>query len=308
LPAPVPDISLEDKLAVTRFLSAAGANIRQLNTVRKALSRIKGGGLLRACRAGWLLGLVLSDVLGDPLDVIGSGPTVPESPSPQEALDVLRQFDPEEKHLPPAIWHYLRQQAQQPREEQEPACRWRNMIVGNNATAVDAAGQKALELGYRPVMQSARQLEGAAEELGRHLASVALTMAQDDAAPDCLVSGGEPTVTLPPPEVRGRGGRNQQLVLAALEHFQQKKADLAGVLLLSGGTDGEDGPTDAAGAWVDARVMQRARDLGLDAADYLRRCDAYTFFEQTGSLLKTGPTQTNVCDLRVVLVQREQRG
>ena len=308
LPAPVPDISLEDKLAVTRFLSAAGANIRQLNTVRKALSRIKGGGLLRACRAGWLVGLVLSDVLGDPLDVIGSGPTVPESPSPQEALDVLRQFDPEEKHLPPAIWHYLRQQAQQPREEQEPACRWRNMIVGNNATAVDAAGQKALELGYRPVMQSARQLEGAAEELGRHLASVALTMAQDDAAPDCLVSGGEPTVTLPPPEVRGRGGRNQQLVLAALEHFQQKKADLAGVLLLSGGTDGEDGPTDAAGAWVDARVMQRARDLGLDAADYLRRCDAYTFFEQTGSLLKTGPTQTNVCDLRVVLVQREQRG
>ena len=308
LPAPVPEISLEDKLLVTRFLSGAGANIRQLNTVRKALSRIKGGGLLRACRAGWLVGLILSDVLGDPLDTIGSGPTVPEAVDPREALAVLRQFDPQENNVPQSVWAYLRRRAEQPSPVPEPACRWRNLIVGNNATAVDAAGQKALELGYRPAMQSARELEGAAEEVGRHLASVALSMERDPGLPDCLVSGGEPTVKLPPPEQRGRGGRNQQLVLAALHQFQQQKAPLDRLILLSGGTDGEDGPTDAAGAWVDAQVLQRARDLQLDAADYLRRCDAYTFFEQAGGLLKTGPTQTNICDLRVVLVRREDQG
>jgi len=302
MPAPVEGITLDDKLEVTRYLSGAGANIEQLNTVRKQLSRVKGGGLARACKAGRLVALILSDVLGDPLDVIASGPTVEDSTTPAMALEVLEQFAARDGGVPQEVFDYLEHKQQSPASP--PACEVTNLIIGNNATAVDAAAREAERLGYQPAAESATSSEGPAELLGRRLARMALQMRQAT-GPDCLVSGGEPVVELCDPAQRGLGGRNQQLVLAALLELLHDGA--AGMVLLSGGTDGEDGPTDAAGAWLDAEVIARTKKLRLDPADYLRRNDAYHFFKYTGSLIHTGPTHTNVCDLRVVLVERASR-
>ena len=299
LPAPVAEISLADKLAVTRHLSAAGADIRQLNTVRKQLSRIKGGGLRRACRAGHLVTLVISDVIGDPLDIIASGPTVDDASTPHQALAVLEQFGAAAADISPAVFEYLRSRPSKP--GQSAVCTVTNRVIGNNATAVAAAARKAAALGYVPRVVPATTQEGSAEDVGRRLAGEALVLRQGADA-DCLISGGEPIVTLAPAAIRGLGGRNQQLVLAAAESLAT--ADARGFALLSGGTDGEDGPTDAAGALVDREVLLAARDRGLVAADFLRRDDAYHFFEPLGALIKTGPTHTNVCDVRVVVVDR----
>ena len=299
LPAPVEAISLADKLAVTRHLSAAGANIEQLNTVRKHLSRIKGGGLARACRAGRLVSLVISDVLGDPLDLIASGPTVEDCSSPEAALAVLEQFSARQAGIPAAVFDWL--QRPQPRQQRRATCRVTNLVIGNNAAAVDAAGMEAERRGYSHAMVSARQSEGLAEDVGRHLAAMARQM-RDQRGPDCLISGGEPVVRLVEASRRGQGGRNQQLVLAAMDAFWQDGA--RNVAFLSAGTDGEDGPTDAAGAFFDAGILQAAREQGLSPQEFLARNDAYRFFAPLDALLKTGPTHTNVCDLRVVVARQ----
>jgi hydroxypyruvate reductase len=299
LPAPAAGITLQDKLEVTRYLSAVGANIEQLNTVRKQISRIKGGGLARACRAGRLVALVISDVLGDPLEMIASGPTVEDTSTPQAALAVLDSFAARDGGISPAIFAYLQQKPQTP--QARPTCRVNNLVIGNNATAVDAARKEAERLGYAPAITSANKSEGPAEQIGRHLADMALTMRVGPGA-NCLVSGGEPVVTLVDASRRGLGGRNQQLVLAALMRLGDDGA--TGIALCSGGTDGEDGPTDAAGAILDAEIIAAARRCQLDAADYLARNDAYNFFRRVDGLIRTGPTHTNVCDVRVVVVDR----
>jgi glycerate 2-kinase len=342
LPAPVAGVSLAEKQAVTRLLSSGGANIQELNTVRKQLSRIKGGGLARACRAGRMITLIISDVLGDPLDVIASGPTVPDTSSPRDALSILERYAHGDERVAPTAFAYLRRVAVggvadhgalgsnavvRSATHSHP-CPVTNLIIGNNAVAVDAAGVEAERRGYSHAMDAATSLEGPAEEIGVHLARMALRM-QTEPGPDCLITGGEPTVKLAPPELRGKGGRNQQLVLAALVELMSaecglRNADLGvdGILLsriphsalhtphlpplalLSGGTDGEDGPTDAAGAILDSEQLARVCEQNLDPADYLRRNDAYQFFERLGGLIKTGPTHTNVCDVRVVVVDR----
>jgi glycerate 2-kinase len=297
MPAPAEGIALEDKLKITRHLSSAGANIEQLNSVRKQISRIKGGGLARSCRAGKLFSLIISDVLGDPLDVIASGPTVPDSSTPQAALEVLDRFVPKGDVAFSNIRDYLKRK--QSLSPQPSSCRAINLIIGNNATAVDAAGMEAERLGYSHAMIGAQKSEGPAEDVGRHLADMAVRM-RNGSGPNCLISGGEPVVTLVDASRRGLGGRNQQLVLAALERLAGARA--TGIALLSGGTDGEDGPTDAAGALLDEAVIAAAAKAGLDPADYLARNDAYHFFEPLDALIKTGPTHTNVCDIRVVVV------
>jgi hydroxypyruvate reductase len=304
LPAPVPGVSLAEKAAVTQLLSAAGANIEELNTVRKQLSRVKGGGLARACRAGRLVSLIISDVLGDPLDVIASGPTVPDSRTAADALAILERYQLSADARIAAAVAVLHDRAIDDRPTEPPACRVTNLVIGNNAVAVDAAGVEAERRGYSHAMHAATQLEGAAEEIGRHLAEMALQM-RTGPGPDCLITGGEPTVKLAPPALRGKGGRNQQLVLAALDELLRRGSDLSGIALLSGGTDGEDGPTDAAGAVADHELARRAAELSLDPADYIKRNDAYPFFDQLGGLIKTGPTHTNVCDVRVVVVDRQ---
>ncbi len=309
LPAPAEGISLADKQAVTRWLSAAGANIEELNLVRQNLSQIKGGGLARACNAGTLITLIISDVLGDPLDMIASGPTVLTEPRPLAARDILDRFGAASEPAILPIRHWLDARAASVASENEhlnaPPPVNRHFVIGNNAVAVDAAGLEAEKRGYSHAMTSAGRSEGAAENVGRHLAEMAITMLQQP-GPDCLISGGEPTVKLAPVEQRGDGGRNQQLVLAALEELQNKRgaAALQGVALLSGGTDGEDGPTNAAGAFIDQASAKESRRRNLSPASYLERNDAYHFFEPLETLLLTGPTHTNVCDLRVLLVDR----
>ena len=314
LPAPVEGVSLADKQAVTRHLSGAGANIEQLNTVRKQLSRIKGGGLARACRGRNLIALVISDVLGDPLDIIASGPTVSDPASPQDALAVWEQFGATPAGVAPAALRYLEQAARrsQPAQEAIP-CRVTNLVIGNNALAVDAAGIEAERRGYSHAMNSATRSEGPAEEVGRHLATMAMRM-RDQSGPDCLISGGEPVVELVAEDQRGRGGRNQQLVLAAYIELCRQNTSVdgsisrqnpaSGMVLLSGGTDGEDGPTDAAGALFDEQIAAAAASQKIDPQPFLNRNDAYHFFEPFDGLIKTGPTHTNVCDVRVVVVDR----
>jgi hydroxypyruvate reductase len=349
LPAPLAAISLQDKQEVTRRLSAAGANIRELNTVRKQLSRIKGGGLARHCRAGALATLVISDVLGDPLDIIASGPTVPDPSTPAEALAILDRLLGPDTPAPIRLalqTSQVRGVAERPEAVRQghstvdaigeyvtaSGCRVSHRVIGNNAVAVQAALAEAERLGYVAAGESSRILEGYADDIGRQLVyrvadmrraarSEARSEARCGAAssPGALVTGGEPIVRLAPPAIRGRGGRNQQLVLAALDEFSQldefrqhaeqagtKLPDEAvlfsrGLVILSGGTDGEDGPTDAAGAIADAGTLVDAGRLGLSLPDYLARNDAYHFFERTGGLIKTGPTHTNVCDVRVLL-------
>lgn len=296
LPLPANGVSLEDKLAVTRFLASRGANIEQLNTVRKHLSAIKGGRLASACRAGLLVTLVISDVMGDPLDVIASGPTYPDSSTAKEAREILAQFGASSEGWFSRVDATLSASA----SPAPPTAEVHHFIIGNNAVAVDAAGIEAEKRGYSHAMTSSRTLEGDAEEIGKNLARMAKQM-RDNPGPDCLISGGEPIVAWRGKGRRGLGGRNQQLTLAALDELRDAAQ---GMVLLSGGTDGEDGPTSAAGACLDKFTCSRAKELGLDSQDFLARQDAYHFFKQTGGLIETGPTHTNVGDLRVIVVDR----
>jgi hydroxypyruvate reductase len=299
LPAPVPDISLDDKIRVTQLLSAAGADIEQLNTVRRPLSLVKGGGLARACRAGRLLTLVISDVLSDRLETIASGPTVASPTTASDALAVLDELNLRSEPAIESVVRYLKEHGQA-QQLTPPTTQVTNLVIGNNAMAVAAAGEEAVRLGYHPSTVAANRTEGPAEEVGRHLAGVAEHL-RNAAGPDCLISGGEPTVRLIDEAQRGLGGRNQQLALAALTHL----SDPRGIALLSAGTDGEDGPTDAAGALVTEEIALAAQERSLDPADYLRRNDAYRFFGAVDGLFRTGPTHTNVCDLRVIAVGRD---
>ncbi|MCM2371747.1 glycerate kinase type-2 family protein [Aporhodopirellula aestuarii] len=301
---PVAGITLAEKLAVIQRLSGGGANITELNTVRKHLSEVKGGGLARARRGGEMVTMVLSDVLGDPLDLIASGPTVTDTSTREDALQVLAKFDPE-RSLPESIYKTLKSPTSSPNDEIE----YPITVVGNNAVAVDAAGIQAESLGYNHVMQSARESEGPAEEVGVHLAEMTIEMLRRDQRQhrqDALITGGEPVVQLADASIRGKGGRNQQLVLAAYQRLLESNlsdAEWQRLVILSGGSDGEDGPTDAAGAYIDGEVHMRALQRGLSPQPFLDRNDAYRFFEQTGGLVITGPTGTNVCDIRVALVE-----
>ncbi|MBA4104491.1 MAG: glycerate kinase [Pirellula sp.] len=303
LPAPIDGFALEDKVALTREMSARGATIEQMNAVRRALSRVKGGGLAAACRAGRLVALILSDVPGDDLAAISSGPTMLGAAKPRAAMEVIEALSLAAIPAGANAQALLRERMAAD-GEQEPAanpfgCEISNLLIGNNATAVDGAGVEAERLGYSHAMVSANAPEGLVEEVAAGIVTMARRM-RDEPGPDCLISGGEPTVRLAPAAERGRGGRNQQLCLAALAEL----ADWRRLCLLSGGTDGEDGPTDAAGACVDELIAAEVQRLHLDPRPSLARNDAYTFFDAVGGLLRTGPTHTNVCDLRVLTVSR----
>ncbi len=305
LPAPVPEITLDDKQQVTRFLMQAGATINELNCVRKKLSRIKGGGLARATGAGLVLTLIISDVIGDPLDVIASGPTVADPTTPADALEILNKYARRTSDVPPAVLNFL---AQAPCGAPTPIpATVHNDVIGNNVRAMTTAAEHARGLGYG-VHSLGSENQGEARIVGRELAELCLSVREHSAPiapPACLLSGGEPVVHVVPTDRPQKGGRNQELVLAALERFWD--SDLREIVLLSGGTDGEDGPTDAAGGIIDADVLQAARSQRLVPAEYLAVNNSYPFLEQTGGLLKTGPTHTNVMDLRVGLVGNPDR-
>lgn len=301
LPAPVPEISLADKQAVTRFLMQSGATINELNAVRKRLSLIKGGGLARAIRAGHAISLIISDVIGDPLEVIASGPTVTgvDDSSASDPHSVLRKFSAAPPAVPQSVLDHVERSVGQPESARVPASLVDNHIIGNNRMAVAAASQQAISMGYS-VHSLGSDLQGEAALAGHDFAGECVSYRATARSPICLIGGGETVVRLVAKEHRGLGGRNQQLVLAAVDRLWN--AWPSGVALLSGGTDGEDGPTDAAGAVADASLIGRASALALSPREYLDRNDAYHFFEQVDGLIKTGPTHTNVMDLRVAVV------
>ena len=305
LPLPIEGVRLADKQAVTRHLSRSGATIHELNTVRKRLSRIKGGGLLRAASAGRMVTLIISDVIGDPLDVIASGPTVCDDGTAAEALAVLersRELDASDP-IPVSVWDALRAQMASGEARSAPRVTCRNCIIGNNQTALNAAIDAARTLDYE-VRSLGAGRGGIARDVGVELAEACLAARRESPAQRiCFVGGGEPVVRLVPTERPRAGGRNQEVALSACCRLWDE--DLRGLAILSGGTDGEDGPTDAAGAICDESSRAAARQLGLDPFDFLSINDSYTFFDRAGGLLKTGPTHTNVMDLQIAVVQPE---
>jgi len=305
LPSPIPEITLADKQQITRLLSAAGANIEKLNSVRKKLSRVKGGGLAQFCQNSRLATLIISDVLGDPLDIIGSGPTVQDESTIDQAIDTIQHFlDPAD----PVVQKCLAVLQQQVVAAHSFA-HCHTEVIGNNATAVQAAVCKAEQLGYITESKAHLTLEGFADELGPQHAEQLRSM-KALGGRRAYISGGEPVVKLADEQIRGKGGRNQQLVLAALvdqiTHSPELVSCLQDAVILAGGTDGEDGPTNAAGAFADQQVIANLIQRKPDAADHLRRNDAYTFFELLEGLIICGPTHTNVCDIRVVLTDTTQ--
>lgn len=301
--APAKGLTLAHKVAVTRLLHARGATIEEVNAVRKHLSDVKGGGLVRHFRGGWLAGLVLSDVVGDPLPVIASGPTADDTSTYADALSVLEAFGLlDDPALPKKVRAHLEKglAGDLPETLRALPAHVSNSLIGSNRVALEASERAAEALGYH-VVSLGSAIEGMADELGRVVAGLVRGVQREGrpaAPPACVVFGGESTVDvgLRP----GLGGRNQELALASLVELGFR--DLESVAILSGGTDGEDGPTDAAGALVTRRTLEAAEALGLDAVEALVRHDAHPFLDRTGSLLRTGLTGTNVMDLRLVLV------
>ena len=301
LPLPAPPVTLEQKQATTKLLLASGANIHEMNAVRKHISLIKGGQLARLAFPATVIALLLSDVIGDDLDVIGSGPTAADASTFAAAEAILRKYRIWE-NIPETVRARIEQGVRGEIDETpkpgDPAVdRTQNLVVGSNQLAVNAAARKARELGYHTLVLSTF-IEGETRDVARMHAAMArqiVASGQPVRAPACLISGGETTVTL---HGKGIGGRNQEFALAAAIDI----AGLENVLVLSGGTDGSDGPTDAAGAIAYGDTVARAELAGLSAPRYLAENDSYRFFEPLGDLLKTGPTNTNVMDVRVVLV------
>jgi hydroxypyruvate reductase len=294
LPLPAAGITLADKQETTRLLLASGANIHEINAVRKHLSAIKGGLLAAAAYPARVLSLILSDVIGNDLDVIGSGVTAPDSSTYARAVEVLRKYDILDR-VPTSVRSRLtgENSPETPKAGHPAFDRTENLIVGSSDLALTAAAQRAGRLGYDALVLSSF-MEGETRDVARVHAAIAKEIrafGRPLKAPACLVSGGETTVTL---RGNGKGGRNQEFVLAAA-------IDIAGmddVCILSAGTDGTDGPTDAAGAICDGSTARRAPDASAFLADN----NAYPYFERLGDLVKTGPTGTNVMDVRIVLV------
>ncbi|HVO97536.1 MAG TPA: glycerate kinase [Bryobacteraceae bacterium] len=284
-PAPV-SLTLAEKQDLTRTLLACGATIHEINTVRKHLSSFKGGQLARLTYPATTIALIFSDVIGDDLDVIGSGPTVPDRSTIADARAVMQKYG----IVQPVQFH------ETPKPGDVEFTRVQNLIVGSNAQAIDAAYLQAKELGYKTMVLSTR-IEGETRDVAGVHAAIAkeiLASGRPLKTPACILSGGETTVTL---RGSGKGGRNQEFVLAAAIAL----AGAGEVTVLSAGTDGTDGPTDAAGAIADSSTVERAREMGLDAPRFLAENDSYHFFEKIEGLIKTGPTGTNVMDVRVVL-------
>lgn len=287
--APPPAVPLEDLQTLTSLLLSSGARIDEINTLRRQLDRIKGGGLVRATKAK-MISLILSDVIGNPLEAIASGPTVPDPTTKKDALSILKKYHLE-KRAPDSILLHLEHDHLifKSREHAPRLQNVQNIIIGDNRLAAQAALEQAEREGvYAEILTN--ELQGEAREVGRELAQRLRVERSSRERPFCLIAGGETTVTI---KGQGKGGRNQELALAAVEEL----SGLQDVMLIALATDGDDGPTDAAGAVVTGESAARATLLGLDAAEYLSRNDAYPFFDALGDLLKPGPTGTNVNDL-----------
>ena len=301
MPAPVDGLSLEGKQETTSLLLECGANIVELNAVRKHLSKVKGGGLARAVFPARVVALMLSDVIGDPMDVIASGPTVPDTSTFKTCMEILEKYDLVGK-VPAAVRERFEgglagNIPDTPKPGDEALEKVQNLVVGSNGLAVAAANARAKELGYQTLVLSTR-VEGEAREIAHVYSAIAkeiVTSQQPLAPPACVIAGGETTVLV---TGEGKGGRNQEIALAGAMQL----AGWDNVVLFSGGTDGTDGPTDAAGGVSDGQTLARAEEKGLSAQAYLKNNDAYHFLKELDDLVMTGPTGTNVADVALVMV------
>ena len=309
LVAPAEGITLDDKRALTDLLLSAGADIDELNAVRKHVSAIKGGRLAEIAYPATTITMILSDVIGDKLDVIASGPTAPDSTSFRDALHVIHKYSLEGK-IPSSVFSLLHLGVagvtpDTPKSGAVFFKKVRNIIVGSIRQSVEAARVRAAELGFEPQLLTL-ELQGEARDAARFLASKALEIRSAMLPGDssrCVLTGGETTVTV---RGTGKGGRNQELALA----FALEIAGSEGFSLLSAGTDGTDGTTDAAGAVVDGTIVPKAWELGMNPKGYLANNDSYTFFQKFDELtggnahIMTGPTGTNVMDLQIMIVEK----
>ncbi len=301
-PSPQERITLEQKQKTTELLLECGANIREINAIRKHISKIKGGQLAKIVQPATLVVLILSDVVGDPLDSIASGPTAPDETTFDDCMVVLEKYNLMGK-APDDVINHLEAGAQKkipdtPKADDPAFEKTYNVIVGSNWQAISAAKERADMLGYNTLILSSF-VEGETKDVAKVHAAIAkevLKTGNPIQKPACIISGGETTVTV---KGKGLGGRNQEFVLAAAIEIQ----GLENVVVLSAGTDGTDGKTDAAGALADGLTIQRANKLQMKAQDYLQNNDSYHFFEKLDDLIKTGPTNTNVMDLRLILIR-----
>ena len=301
LTLPSSEIELDDIVAANKLLINCGATIGEINTVRKHLSQLKGGQLARRAAPAKVVSLILSDVVGNPLDVIASGPTVADPTTFTQASDIVDRYHLWEK-VPCSVRNRLEAgKAGKIEETPKPGNslfeRVKNVIVGSGVVAAEAALREGQRLGYNSLLLTTT-LEGEAREVGRVLASLAreeTTHARPLAPPALFVAAGETTVTV---HGNGKGGRNQELALSAAMSLE----GLSDAVIVSLGTDGRDGPTDAAGAMVDGETVTRIRKAGLSPEERLEKNDSYAALEASGDLIKLGPTGTNVADLYIVAV------
>jgi glycerate 2-kinase len=301
LVSPVPGINLKDKKELTDQLLKCGANIKEINTIRKHISQVKGGRLAQLAHPAYVITLILSDVIGNKIDSIASGPTAPDTTTFPDCLKIVQKYKLKDK-IPPSIYEHL-EKGREGRIKETPKPgdpifkKVRNFIIGSNSLALKAAKQKAEDLGFNTIILS-RPVSGDTTRAAVQHANLAKRVQEKGdpvSPPACLVSGGETTVKI---RGEGLGGRNQEFVLVGGVKIAGRK----NVVMLSAGTDGTDGPTDAAGAICDGKTIKRALQKGFDAKQYLHNNDSYHFFQKLGDLLKTGPTNTNVMDIHLILV------
>jgi glycerate 2-kinase len=301
---PAEGVSLVEKRNVTEMLLKAGASIDELNTVRKHLSRIKGGRLAQAAFPATVINLIVSDVVGNDLENIASGPTCWDSSTYTDAFRVLKKYslwDLAPGSVRDTISKGRKGKISETIKREAPVFRRvYHFIIGDNLLALHAAQKEARRLGFKTSILSSAD-RGEARDMARNYVSVLqnLPRPKKTQRPLCLLSGGELTVTV---RGAGKGGRNQEFVLAVLQEMKRHLPGFSEWLVLSFGSDGTDGPTDAAGAWADPSILKKAKELGLDPQKYLDDNDSYNFFKKAGGLIITGPTRTNVMDIRIFLI------
>lgn len=302
LPLQVEGISLAEKQQISGLLLSCGASIHEINAIRKHISLSKGGMLAKAASPASIITLIISDVIGDSLDTIASGPTVPDTTTFSDCMNILKKYEIIDRIPGTVLKHIKRGISSLVKETPKPGDmifdRVFNLIISNNMDAIKAAKNMASALGYNSMILST-MIAGETREVARVLAGIAKEIKKSGnpiTPPACIIAGGETTVTLR--GEGGLGGRNQEFALASAIEI----AGLKDVVIFSSSTDGTDGPTDAAGAVADGYTIERAIKLGLNPLRHLQDNDSYHFFQGLGDLLITGPTNTNVMDIIIIMV------
>lgn len=303
---PPPGVKLREKRSVIQSLLRSGADIKELNVVRKHISLIKGGRLAKAAYPASVLSLFISDVIGNDLESIASGPTYWDSSTYQDSVNILKKYHIWESS-PESVKRILIQGVQneviESVKKRDPELRkTHNFILGDNRDALKAAAERASQMGLKTSILSSSE-QGEARKRAQDYLSLLVNIKErikENSKPICFLSGGELTVTV---KGRGKGGRNQEFVLAFINEAKKRGIKLDSWIIISLGTDGIDGPTDAAGAWGSMETINRMKELSIDTENFLANNDSYHFFKQTGGLIKTGPTETNVMDVRILIVE-----